>query len=79
LSIDVEGSEERILGNFPFNEYRFHCMTIERPGGKLRDLLRYNGYVLVKDIPCLDAFYVHESFLENYEWSTRKFWEGKAH
>lgn len=31
LSVDIEGAEERVLGGFPFDEYKFKCMTIERP------------------------------------------------
>ena len=35
LSLDVEGAEERILRNFPFNKYTFLAMTIERPTPEL--------------------------------------------
>lgn len=63
LSLDVEGSEERILSNFPFNKYTFLTMTIERPTPKLEKVLFDNDYVFVrKSIPRrTDSFYVHKS------------------
>jgi FkbM family methyltransferase len=66
LSIDVEGAEERALGNFNFDHYRFKCLTIERPNSRLRAIFREAGYILIKDIPQLDCFYVHESFVDQY-------------
>jgi FkbM family methyltransferase len=45
LSLDVEGFEMEILRLFPFNEYEFGCLSIERPPPELHDLLRNNGYV----------------------------------
>ena len=66
LSIDVEGAEDRILLDFDFKAYRFNTITIERPSEKLRAAFRDNGYRLVKEIPGLDCFYVHEHFLHVY-------------
>jgi FkbM family methyltransferase len=74
LSIDVEGAEERILGSFPFSDYRFSCMTIERPKPILRDVLQKNGYILIKEIPGYDCFYLHESFLPQYQKNLFDFW-----
>jgi len=69
LSIDVEGAEDRVLGAFQFDEYRFNCITIERPSEQLRNLFQRYGYILIKEIPGLDCFYVHrdhrEEFLNN--------------
>lgn len=67
LSIDIEGAEERVLGNFNFKEYRFNCITIERPTEHLRKTLEENAYILIKEIPGLDCFYVHKSFLHRYQ------------
>lgn len=67
LTIDVEGAEERILGKFNFKEYMFRCITIERPTELLRVLFKSNGYVLVKEIPGLDCFYIHQDFLKEYK------------
>jgi FkbM family methyltransferase len=66
LSIDVEGAEERVLADFDFSAFRFNTLTIERPSDRLREVLRANRYRLVKEIPWLDCFYVHEDFVDTY-------------
>lgn len=66
LSIDVEGAETRILQKFPFDKYIFSCITIERPSITLNDILVKNGYILIKIIPELDSFYIHESLKKIY-------------
>jgi hypothetical protein len=50
LSLDVEGAEDLVMSKFPFSEYRFHTLTVERPSTKLEDLLTKNGYVLLKTL-----------------------------
>jgi FkbM family methyltransferase len=50
LSLDVEGYEYEIMSNFPFAEYRFGCLGIERPPTVLTGHLRANGYVPVARI-----------------------------
>ncbi|MBV9427264.1 MAG: FkbM family methyltransferase [Bradyrhizobiaceae bacterium] len=45
LSLDVEGFEFEILRLFPFGEYEFGCLTIERPVPELQSLLAGNGYI----------------------------------
>jgi FkbM family methyltransferase len=77
LSIDVEGAEERILGNFNFQRFRFRCLTIERPNLRVRTVLREAGYILIKEIPHLDCFYVHESFVEHYYANLRAYYQKK--
>lgn len=74
LSIDVEGAEERILSKFPFDKYKFKCMTLERVSSKLKEILCLNGYILIKELPGSDAFYVHESFVSDYRKNCVKFW-----
>lgn len=74
LSIDVEGAEERVLLDFPFDEYRFRCMTVERPGARLRDVLARNGYLPVREIPGLDVFYIHRSFEAEYAKNVSAHW-----
>jgi len=77
MSIDVEGAEERILGAFDFNTYLFRCITIERPTLSLKDILNRNSYILIKEIPDLDCFYVHESFIKDYYRNVHAFNEKK--
>lgn len=66
LSVDIEGAEERVLAGFDFGRYRFKCITIERPSEVLRGVLHGHGYVLVREVPGLDAFYVRRDFLPEY-------------
>jgi FkbM family methyltransferase len=77
LSIDVEGAEEKVLGSFDFHDYRFNCITIERPTEATRIALRENAYILIKDIPGLDCFYIHESFLHDYVANALAFYHKK--
>lgn len=56
LSLDVEGQEYNILSTFPFDRYKFRCMTVEhnaphvgpKQQGLIRELLERNGYRFVK-------------------------------
>lgn len=78
LSIDIEGAEDRALLTFPFKEYVFNCITIERPSVELRNILVQNGYIMIKEIPDLDCFFIHNSFKDNYlknlfQFSKKKF------
>jgi FkbM family methyltransferase len=78
LSIDVEGAEERVLDTFDFDRYRFNCITIERPSEKLRSLFHATGYVLIREIPGLDCFYVHGAFMPTFKANLFAF-HGKHH
>lgn len=61
LSLDVEGAEEFILGNFPFNRYSFNTMTVERPSPNLHHILAINGYVFIRMLGAHgDSFYMHK-------------------
>ena len=77
LSIDIEGSEERVLRKFPFKDYKFTCITIERPTDLLRTILGGNGYVLIKEIPGLDCFYIHGDFVNDYRSNVISFYSKK--
>jgi FkbM family methyltransferase len=77
LSIDIEGAEERVLKGFPFKEYKFKCITIERPTDVLKDILKDNGYVLIKEIPGLDCFYLHHDFMDQYRSNVFSFYRKK--
>ena len=77
LSIDVEGAEERILADFNFDAYTFRTITIERPSQRLRSILQDNGYLLIKEIPNLDCFYIHDSFRKEYKKNLFSFYANK--
>ncbi|MBD2338952.1 FkbM family methyltransferase [Calothrix sp. FACHB-156] len=74
LSIDIEGAEDRVLCDFPFHEYCFKSLTIERPKEKLKQILAVNDYILIKQTG-LDAFYIHKSFLDDYTKNMLCFWQ----
>jgi FkbM family methyltransferase len=78
LSLDVEGAETRILRHFPFDQYTFLCMTIERPDEELQKLLANHGYIVVKSIPGLDTFFIHESIQKEYRRNVIQFY-GSLH
>jgi hypothetical protein len=64
LSLDVEGAETYIMKDFPFDEYRFLVMTVERPKEELLAILEKNGYKKVIDIKAGDTLWAHESVYE---------------
>jgi len=72
FSLDVEGSEERIIEGFDFSKYRFSCLTIERPTPRVNATLFENGYVFVKN-KSYDSFYVHSSLVETGRISCQPF------
>eukprot|EP00581_Thalassiosira_minuscula_P014384 CAMPEP_0183729176 /NCGR_PEP_ID=MMETSP0737-20130205/29877_1 /TAXON_ID=385413 /ORGANISM="Thalassiosira miniscula, Strain CCMP1093" /LENGTH=311 /DNA_ID=CAMNT_0025961307 /DNA_START=180 /DNA_END=1115 /DNA_ORIENTATION=+ len=47
LSLDVEGAEFLVMSSFPWDQYRFKFMTIERPTEDMIKLLHRNGYKMV--------------------------------
>ena len=55
----------------------FRCITIERPTESLRAILKSFGYVLIKEIPCMDCFYIHQDFLEEYKCNLFNFYSKK--
>lgn len=79
LSLDVEGHEYSILSTFPFDRYKFRCITVEHNAphvgpqqqNMIRELLEKNGYIFVKgnDDVCnwghgpIDDFYVYPSLI----------------
>lgn len=77
LSMDIEGSEERALSRFPFDHYKIKYMTIERPTAALKQRLEDNGFVMIKEIPGLDCFYIHSSYINRYLENAFSFYEKK--
>jgi hypothetical protein len=62
LSLDVEGAEFLIMKNFPFGEYQFKILTVERPGKDLKELLESQGYRFLKDLAWWgETLWAHES------------------
>ena len=62
LSLDIEGSEDYVMEDFPFDRYRFNLLTVERPGPRLYNLLKQHGYRMLKKLKKkMDTLWVHES------------------
>jgi len=47
MSLDVEGAESLVMEHFPWSDYSFKFLTIERPKKDLKDKLKSNGYKMV--------------------------------
>ena len=72
FSLDVEGSEERIISTLDFDTYQFKCITIERPTKKVNEILFDNGYVFVGNFS-YDTFYVHQIIHKERQIKCEKF------
>lgn len=64
LNLDIEGSEYEVLRTFPFNEYKFGCMTIEHnfeepKRSQIESLLKSNGYKRCAQVHW-DDWYIRE-------------------
>lgn len=70
MSLDVEGAEWLVLRNFPFDDYRFRAIVIERPTADLDLLLDSVGYCQVAHI-AYDVFYAHRSELNGINFTPR--------
>ena len=69
LSLDVEGAEDAVLREFPFSNYTFGALTIERPSQLLQKLLASHGYQLA----CRKAeLYVHSATIPGGIHAARK-------
>lgn len=72
LSLDIEGSEYDALKDFPFNEYRFNLLTVERPPAVLCQLLFDNDYLFVKNHK-VDTFFAHKLCVDKFKISLEPF------
>jgi len=49
FSLDVEGAESLVMKDFPWDEYKFRVLTIERSRGDLVAALHGQGYTSCKN------------------------------
>lgn len=64
LSLDVEGTEYLVMKYFPWDEYCFEFMTIERPNDDLKTMLQLHGYKLLRIITNWgETFWIHEKLV----------------
>eukprot|EP00984_Skeletonema_dohrnii_P025815 scaffold15000_cov143-Skeletonema_dohrnii-CCMP3373.AAC.1 len=65
FSLDVEGAEELIMKDFPFDDYTVHFATVERPKPELQKLLKDHDYHFVMQIVNWgETLWVHGSVLK---------------
>jgi Methyltransferase FkbM domain len=68
ISLDIEGAEEWVMSSFPFSQYRFNVMTVERPSSTLSQILTINGYIQLKAIRrATETLWVHQAILEQVD------------
>lgn len=71
MSLDVEGAEELVMQDFPFDYYKVNILTVERPSLALQSILKGNDYELISMLVEFgDTLYMHKSALENVGIST---------
>lgn len=68
LCLDTEGSELDILKNFPFNDYKIKCISLEAPPKELVDILKNNNYTQVynkfNDVD-YEFYFIHKDHINN--------------
>ena len=73
LSLDVEGAEELIFRDFPFELYKIRIITVERPSLEMQAILRSNGYQFVTMLIYFgETLWLHESVLDVIQMTTIK-------
>ena len=66
MSIDVEGTEFKIIENFPFDEYSFGLVCIEHhlpeEESRIKQLMSKNGYKqILRSVSDFDGWYVPDA------------------
>ena len=62
LSLDIEGAEAFVFSTFPWDEFTFLVMTVERPVKELQDAFTAHGYHYLCDHGAYgDQLWVHAS------------------
>jgi hypothetical protein len=70
LSLDVEGAEEFVMQHFPFANYTFSILTVERPKHKFQILLNRTGYVLLQTLSKWgETIWAHKSVISQLDLS----------
>mmetsp|Transcript_25975 Transcript_25975/g.38464 ORF Transcript_25975/g.38464 Transcript_25975/m.38464 type:complete len:357 (-) Transcript_25975:245-1315(-) len=69
LSLDIEGAEFLVMQYFPFKDYKFRTMTVERPSQEMSDLLYDNGYIYIagNNEDGQETAWVHSDFIDSDE------------
>eukprot|EP00980_Cylindrotheca_fusiformis_P008216 scaffold1736_cov127-Cylindrotheca_fusiformis.AAC.30 len=68
LSLDVEGAEDLVMASFPFADYRFNILTVERSSKDLAQLLVSHGYALQKILRArTETLWIHSTILDDLD------------
>jgi Methyltransferase FkbM domain len=66
FSLDIEGAETFVMEAFPFDQYRFNVLTVERADERLQGLLQQNGYTLLKQLKDWgETIWIHSSLFHD--------------
>jgi Methyltransferase FkbM domain len=66
FSLDIEGAETFVMESFPFDQYRFNVLTVERADQRLCTLLEDQGYVKMKQLKKWgETLWMHASIIHD--------------
>jgi Methyltransferase FkbM domain len=66
FSLDIEGAETFVMESFPFDQYRFNVLTVERADQRLSALLEEHGYVKMKQLKKWgEVLWMHSSVIHD--------------
>lgn len=66
FSLDVEGAESFIMSAFPFDQYKFRVLSIERPTDDLKQILGSHKYTFIQNVGRFgETIWAHASELES--------------
>ena len=73
LSLDIEGAEDFVMKSFPFQQYQFKIITLERPSEEMKERLTKYGYKLWKYIKLsktMESLWYHKSVENQLDFAT---------
>ena len=83
LSIDIEGVELEVLKTFPFDRYKFGCISLEHNyeeprRTQIKDLLKSKGYTYIKQVKADDWFMLEKPNDKNKK-TFHEIWDSMSH
>jgi glycosyltransferase involved in cell wall biosynthesis len=83
LSIDIEGVELEVLKTFPFDRYKFGCISLEHNYEEprrthIKDLLKSKGYTYIKQVKADDWFMLEKPNDKNKK-TFHEIWDSMSH
>ena len=83
LNIDIEGVELEVLRTFPFDRYKFGCISLEHNYEEprrthIKDLLKSKGYTYIKQVKADDWFMLEKPNDKNKK-TFHEIWDSMSH